>query len=342
MAAATTTLWRLAVLLTVVLAGVGSAAGEEDSFRSMKFQAQQVTPPGDFRPEVIGGKPVESGVYKEVVRITFQETAQGEPDTCTGVFLHGQGAVLTAGHCSCGILDSYRFVLKGTLDSATDAAKPAARYAIREPVRFPGYSCSPGAKNAGLDIAVFFVRNLDGLNIEPDKDKDGPLTRIASMHTVYTARARQLVVAGYGYTESGKLPTALMRAAVGIGSYFCSTGSFDGTSCVGFREFVLSTPGGDGPPRDTCGGDSGGPVYWYPPVQADTDKNSFLPTEALVGITSRGLAFAHNLPGMPCGGGGVYTAVGRSDVLDWLLSLGVTVRTTEVPIATTTGGQAVQ
>ncbi|MER9190940.1 trypsin-like serine protease [Mesorhizobium australicum] len=324
---------RLAPALVVSFVGTGAAASGEDSFRSMQFQVQQITPMGKIGPLVVNGLKVPAGVYDEVVRINFQESRGSDVATCTGVLLHNQGAVLTAGHCSCGVLESYSFVTKGDFERFALDLDNVTMHPIREPVRFPGYICSPVANNAGRDLALFFVQTPDqAKDADTRPRKDGPLTRLASMGAVYAAQARQLVVAGYGYTEARKLPSALMRAAVGVDSYFCSTGAaFEGTPCAGFREFVLSSPGGSGPPTDACGGDSGGPVYWYPPPKGAGDHNTSVPLEALVGITSRGLAFARNLPDLPCGGGGIYTAVGRSDVLNWLSSFGVSVRTTDMP-----------
>ena len=48
----------------------------------------------------------------------------------------------------------------------------------------------------------------------------------------------------------------------------------------------------------------------------------------LVGITSRAVPFAQIDPSMQCGGGGIYTIVGRETVHNWLRANGVQSETT--------------
>lgn len=344
----------LAVLLPVCQVSEARAADQAvDTYQAGSYQALQAksgtdTPDdhgGEFGTKMVNSVPVPEGVYQDVVRITFRPSALSNAQAvCTGTMVHGQHAVLTAGHCSCGVADSYRFVTKETFDDHLDTKQLASftLRAIREAVRFPGFDCTEGADNAGRDLALFFVRNLNEEKNEPPPSKAGPLTRVASMHSVYAAGARQLTASGYGITQNGTFPDTLERGRIDVGSYFCSQGDFGGTPCAGFREFVLGTLGAGSvaSPVDTCNGDSGGPVYWYPPAQTDALTGKvFFPPPALVGVTSRALVFADHLPGMLCGGGGVYTAVGHSDVLNWMLSSGVLVRTIDLSIDLTgTGG----
>lgn len=334
------------LIATLAFAG-GAALAAGDEYQEMKFQALQAgrstandaRDTGEFGAKMINAAPVPSGVYLDVVRITFRPSALSDKQAvCTGTLLHGQHAVLTAGHCSCGITESYRFIAKRTFDGKPDAEpKDASAFrAIREPARFPGFSCAEGVDNSGRDLAVFFIRDIEEQAHETDVQSEtldpDAFTRIVSMHTVYASGARQLTAAGYGITEDGTFSRTLERGRIDIGSYFCSQGSFGGTPCAGFHEFVLGSVSGASQtlPVDTCNGDSGGPVYWYPPEQTADDGTTFLPPPALVGVTSRALLYADHLPGMLCGGGGIYTAVGHSDVLNWLQAYGVQVRTVEL------------
>jgi endonuclease G len=58
--------------------------------------------------------------------------------------------------------------------------------------------------------------------------------------------------------------------------------------------------------RDTCRGDSGGPLY----IQSDEG------TYRLLGVTSRGLKDFDHFPPQPCGNGGIYVRADR--FLDWI------------------------
>ncbi|WP_217578409.1 trypsin-like serine protease [Mesorhizobium sp. GbtcB19] len=339
---------RLAFLAALLVAVcMGPVAAEDDPYQTGTFQTLQAGTgapsvpddrEGQFSPQMINAAPVPSGVYQDVVRITFRPSpASDQEAVCTGTLLHDQHAVLTAGHCSCGVIASYRFIDKRTFDLPDDPdtiAKFTLR-PVREAVRFPGYVCDDAVDNAGRDLALFFVQSRQDEKDGEDPTPSGPLTRVASMHAVYASGAKQLTAAGYGITQNGTFSRTLERGRIDIGSYFCSQGNFGGTPCAGFHEFVLGrvSAGSTGIPVDTCNGDSGGPVYWYPPEQTDAKGKTFLPPPALVGVTSRALIYADHLPGMLCGGGGVYTAIGHSDVLNWLWSFGVHVRTVELTLA---------
>jgi secreted trypsin-like serine protease len=71
--------------------------------------------------------------------------------------------------------------------------------------------------------------------------------------------------------------------------------------------------------RDTCHGDSGGPVF----AHLEDGDNSY--REYLVGITSRGVT---SYGSRDCGDGGIYTRVDR-EVLQYIRGQGVTVQTQE-------------
>ena len=129
-----------------------------------------------------------------------------------------------------------------------------------------------------------------------------------------------LKVVGYGRTESGDLGTR-MKTSVPIVT----------PDCLGLPvPSVLCAVPGDGHgrprrparvPRDTCGGDSGGPVFvrakvTLPECSGDTrSRHDLAPArrqlsatqDVLVAITSRAAPFTQPLLGGHCGGGGTYT-----------------------------------
>jgi hypothetical protein len=111
--------------------------------------------------------------------------------------------------------------------------------------------------------------------------------------------------------------------------------------CASFQEIILADRTGAGIPRDSCEGDSGGPVYIravvkLPPCVDATDPNlnaaqepnppyeNFREDEkvtvvqdVLVAVTSRAASFAQPLVGGHCGGGSINTLIGRRQVYAW-------------------------
>jgi hypothetical protein len=336
---------RLLALLALAFLGASADAWAQASASDGDYRTMAAGDPssigragldGRFGILVTNGIDVPKDELGFVVRITFRATHASTRDSlCTGIRLLARNVILTAAHCSCGVLETYRFVNKELIDSTAPSEElPDHWRAVRYPARYPGYDCAlPPEDQPGKDLAVFFVFSSDENRFPANKDSHKPedLFRFASMHQVRDAGDAYLMVAGFGVTETGDLPRVLQQGLIRIGSHFCSRGSFGGTACDGFREFVLGSAGPSSTPVpvDTCNGDSGGPVFWFPPDSVGVDGKSFQPLPAVVGITSRALAVADHLPGMLCGGGGVYTAVGHSAVIDWLWSIGVTVRTVE-------------
>ena len=292
--------------------------------------------------EFVGGTVVAG--FGEVVKINYTPVGGGPDDFCSGVLLvQDQGAtigdiapVLTAGHCSCGRPGTYSIV-RGSVDGQQQKF-----VLVTLPVRFGGYSCLfPPELQIGSDLALLWI--ADGKTLERPDAPQAPMSpsvaRIATMHQIYRdTRTRRLVGVGYGFTETGHAPSTTVGAIIPIQSFFCAAGSFAASACASFREFVLADPraGPGANPADSCGGDSGAPIFWVPP--SPTTSAVPLPTtdaaevnaksvRFLVGITSRALDGVRHNPGTTCGGGGIYTAVGHPDVIRWLVGQGIFVRT---------------
>jgi len=275
--------------------------------------------------EVVGGDPTP--YFAETVKVKT-----GPSSFCSGVLIDWRH-VLTAGHCGCAARSSYRVTLMiyrpdgGAHLHTTRISGPI----VSDPVLYRNFRCGlPAAEQAGRDLALlevdldqqFVVEETQRAPERGDVEVDPPLglhpAKVTTMLSVRRIRAVALTVVGYGRIDDGSVPEGRQYAQVNVVSIFCSRGSILGSRCAPFREFALSNAlVRGGRLVDTCSGDSGGPVFL---VRKDSDgKDSY----ALVGVTSRGLNNVRRIAGLPCGGGGIYTAVGHSDVIKWLTEHGV-------------------
>jgi hypothetical protein len=245
---------------------------------------------------------------RAVVRITYTRN-DGRPSVCTGVAVD-ENFVLTAGHCACGDPLSY-----SVMRYASDLTSQVPVSLVAPPIRFLRDACRvPGQIVPGFDLAL--------LKTQSGSFAEQWLIPITHMVHVYRDRPiNRLTVMGYGWTDGAALPDIALAGHVEIGSHFCSRAP---ASCARFQEFILSDASlnGDGGPTDTCGGDSGGPVLYARPDLSSQNEQELL----VVGITSRALPNGGNDNALGCGGGGIYTAIARNDVLAWLERSGVEVR----------------
>jgi hypothetical protein len=281
---------------------------------------------GEFELLFTGGTGVAKDSFPNLAKIMFVDPL-GQDDVCTGYFLDSM-RVLTAAHCSCGGPSSYR-IYRG--DHPHDGDHPDIKtdetfVLAAPPTRFYGYSCLiPPENQPGRDLAILRVEHVDKKSLLVTPAAIRPITlSIATPYQIYgDSDTRRLVGAGFGFNESRKLPKSAVASAIPISSFFCSSGAVAASPCSSFREFVLADPRTGGVDRpDSCGGDSGSPIFWVSP----TIRNDAEMTLFLVGIASRALAGGH-IPGTMCGGGGIYTAIGHSDVVRWLGGQNIFVRT---------------
>jgi Trypsin len=260
---------------------------------------------------VANGDPAAKNFWEQAARIRFR--GRRGPGVCTGVFL-GPSHILTAAHCSCGEPASYILELQ---NGATFAENPDKLPLGGEIKRFPGYKCTPNdTDQPGLDLAILPVKfTFASLRQPPERAQAVSMFDIESRNPV-----PQLAIAGYGNTEDLVLPDHMRVGIAAIGDPFCRWGSFKGSICAMFREFAMLSGSAAGRGVDSCGGDSGGPVF------AMRQEQGGKTVPILVGITSRGLrGVRQGFGSSECGGGGIYTAVATHSVLGWLADQGINV-----------------
>ena len=248
-----------------------------------------------------------------VVAIRYRKRNDKGPESiCTGTII-GQNLILTAGHCGCGDPESYIVSMRSAVrsDEPFDIDKGDARIKGK-PILFDHDACTIGSRH-GNDLALLML--------------DADIGNLTNTFFGYAADAKYLAgnmqsilkvgqpfkVVGYGRTEFGTVGER-RKANIPLLTPNCLEGKYR-AFCQPYLEMILSDSqaarnGG----RDSCGGDSGGPVFLELPANVCKAKS------ILIGVTSRAAPLTGNTAGQHCGGGGIYTLLGRTPVQDWLAS----------------------
>jgi trypsin len=228
------------------------------------------TPPAPTAgPSIVGGRAAQPGEYPFAVALLRSSASSHYDAQFCGGSLIGPDLVLTAAHCVAGESPALIDVLVGTHDLLAGGQ----RIGVQQIHIHPAYEQATTVS----DVAVL---ELDRLATQPT------LVAVADPADLSAvAPGTPATVVGWGSTKTDGYPTALRTVSVPIVSDESCRDSY-GRQVV---ESVMVCAGNDHGGRDSCSGDSGGPLM----VRPDD-------TWLQVGVVSWGYGCA--LPGLP----GVY------------------------------------
>jgi len=231
-----------------------------------------VAAPSTFAAPVVGGTVVPAHAWPDAVAVLAPRAA------CTGTLI-APDVVLTAGHCI-GVHPVE--VIVDTIDYGSSGGE---RIAVASAHAYPSWDTT-------YDVGVLVLAS-------PAKAKPRAIAATCTLDTaLYDGAAVRLV--GFGLTTASGTGdnSRLHQAVVPVTDAACSDPLACQPRVAPDGEFMA---GGGG--KDSCFGDSGGPVY----VEAARTGSA-----ALAGVVSRGMGE----PGAPCGGGGVYVRADK--VVPWI------------------------
>jgi hypothetical protein len=276
---------------TGVLGGTATIASTDLTSRDVAlpppeaFGARLADPTVQLSNErVWGGSaiPADSDPYRETVAIV------GNNKLCSGTLI-ASDLVLTAAHC-------YRDGVMEEVQFGVSIFPPVDRVKVDKTQSKPFRPCDQVARDLSVgDIALLKLEHA--VSETPRAVGALPMVRDAA------------AVRAVGFGRTSNAIGFKYQVNIVIASWQC-----DGTAgglglpdqqvyrCKPTHELVAA-----GLNRDTCGGDSGGPIYVF-----GVDTRLYL-----VGVTSRAV-FADR-----CGPGGIYVLLGASPVREWLEQQGV-------------------
>ena len=263
-----------------------------------RYQQNLTKMTGPGSKKIWGGQRTAKGTFPDVVAV------RGGGGICSGTLVAPR-VVLTAAHCHCGgVTETVTFG-----DSTGDAAARVVPVLRSE----AWIRCDQHEREG--DLAILHLK------------EDAPVAPRALAPTAWIDVATEVHVVGFGRTEDPLAePVGIKREVdVPIATPHCAgevaqpAGPVSDSvyyDCRSRRELVAGSPLLD---RDSCNGDSGGPVF----VRGPDDK-LYLAAATSRAVVRFGLR--------PCGDGGIY-ARADGDGLAWMKTKGVSVTVGGPPAA---------
>jgi Trypsin len=241
------------------------------------------------KSEAAGNKRIWNGIsvpeqdpFRDAVALV------GNNGICTGTLV-APDTVVTAGHCYCGGVLSEALIGRNILS-------PVARIPIDKGRSEVFVSCEKLNRNLSLgDIAI----------IKLSRSAKQPPRKIGALDIVREAASVRAVGFGRTINTIGEK----YQVNIVIASFQCDGRALTGIPdyqiyrCSPLHELVAASLN-----RDTCAGDSGGPIY-----AVGRDAQMYL-----VGLTSRAVD-----PDGRCGPGGIYVLLAVPPVREWLEARGI-------------------
>src|SRR5215211_2234208 len=296
----------VAVLALMLLAGAGSAAfagpqGNPDTGIKAPPRGQLApSQPCKPKPGIAGGTGVGDCKYPFIAALLDHQPGSAFYYQLCGGTLIDSDSVLTAAHCVDDKLPTDLAVVVGRtqLTSKDGQWREVSRISIPgqwNPSKMPcgsGVSCPVSAE---WDVAIVHLKSpVTGIT---------PVRLALSTANWYEQPGRLLTIAGWGNTmDEGVGSDRMQEAKVPVVSDADAAKSYS----TSFVPDLMIAAGGNG--KDTCPGDSGGPLFAPPPSGIE-----FTPSQ--YGITSFGGTVSQ-----PCGGAdpGVYTEVNAPSIRTWI------------------------
>ncbi|PYE91586.1 trypsin [Rhizobium sp. PP-F2F-G38] len=283
-----------------------SAGAQESGDALRDWPSNQPIPqvsPYDTDIRVLNGTPT---ALRRIVGFTFMND-QNQPKVCSGLYIDAFH-VLTAKHCTCHGNEYHVTndpdMLRGTREFTR---------AIIEPGFQGGAPCRKMTDfnpREGNDIAIL---KLDHplLAVPPVRTCRGySIVRDIELLDIWSAGGVPgAIVSGYGQdpADAGTdhSQEAQRSGALTVNSLDCASPAARSRGCVAYREMILGMAPKGGVEVDSCPGDSGASAYI-------NRGGTIVP----IGIVSRAVSGAPT--SKLCGQGGVYTMLGRADIIAWL------------------------
>lgn len=246
-----------------VRAQYGERLADDERFR---INYRELERQAGLGTRIVGGQPTTD--FRDCVAV-----GSATDWCCTGTLIDS-AIVLTAGHCHDG--DCHSRVYFGN-----DVSQPGQTIAVSRAIRHPQYDASTYAN----DLAVLVLERAPD-NVVPRARAAGEVVdRAGNMRAVGFGTTNTAGTVGYGKKRMVDLPVAAPVCTVSDSQTYC---------CHVDKEIVAGARSLD---KDTCRGDSGGPLY----VQVSGQW-------ALAGVTSRATCIRG---ARTCGDGGNYVRVDR-------------------------------